>query len=164
MEFLWKFVALTLIMLTGTICTMSCSPLNNFERSNLVGLEKKGYSIHLDSVPVQLGFTYLNLGNISNIEIDKKGRHVDINRKNRNLHLYSIANLKARVNYPEEIDIVSLNGVVLDSLSIQNLKFEEGCVQYMRLITQKDYEGREFDDLPQVKQTVGNGILIINTQ
>ena len=34
----------------------------------------------------------------------------------------------------------------------------------MRLLTQKDYEGKEFDDLPQVKQSVGKGILIIQTE
>ena len=156
---------LNITILTATIiCAMSCSSLNNVERSELIELEKKGYSILLDSVPVQLSLTYLNMTNISHIKIEKKGRNVHIARRNRNLDFYSIANLKTREHYPEKIDMVSVNGLVIDSTLIQNLKFEDGCVQYMRLLTQKDYEGREFDDLPQVKETVGNGILIINTQ
>ena len=59
---------------------------------------------------------------------------------------------------------VTVDGKVLDSLEISETKFEMESIKCIRLLTQKDYEGIEFDNLPQIKQSIGKGILIIQTE
>lgn len=142
----------------------ACSSINNYSRSDLVELEKKNYSITLDSTPIKLNLTYLNQNNISEVTKDKKRKVINIARKNKNSIFYSIEDLKKRNKYPSKMEYITVNGEALDSLEILATKFESESIKYLRLLTQKDYEGKEFDDLPQVKQLIGNGILIINTE
>ena len=140
-----------------------CSSANEFSRYDLVELEGKGYSIFLDSVSIKLSLTYLNKNNISEITKDKKRKIININRKNKN-SFFSIDDLKKQKKYPSKMEYITVNGIVLDSMEISKTKFEIESIKYIRFLTQKDYEGKEFDDLPQVKKTLGNGILIINTE
>jgi len=142
----------------------ACSSINNYSRSDLVELEKKNYSITLDSTPIKLNLTYLNQNNISEVTKDKKRKVINIARKNKNSIFYSIEDLKKRNKYPSKMEYITVNGEALDSLEILATKFESESIKYLKLLTQKDYEGKEFDDLPQVKQLIGNGILIINTE
>lgn len=141
-----------------------CSSLNNASRFDLVELEEKKYSIFLDSIPIKLSQTYLNNNNISEIIKDNKKRVINITRKNKASLFYSIEDLKSQNKYHSEMKYITVNGIVLDSLEISRTKFESESIKYIRLLTQKDYEGKDFDDLLQVKQSVGNGILIINTE
>jgi len=142
----------------------ACSSVNNPSRIDLIELEKKNYSIILDSIPIQLSQTYLNNDNISKIIKDNKKRIIHIIRKNKASTFYSIEDLKLQNKYPSDMQYITVNGLVLDSLEISKTKFENGSIKYIRFLTQKDYQGKEFDDLPQVKQSVGKGILIINTE
>ena len=137
---------------------------NDYSWFDLVQLEKKGYSITLDSTPIKLSFTYLNKDNISEIEKDRKRKIINIIRKNKNSTFFSIEDLRAKNNYPMVLQHITVDGKALDSIEISETKFENESVKYIRLLTLKDYEGKEFDDLPQVKKSVGNGILIINTE
>ncbi|MGV3539002.1 MAG: hypothetical protein ACO1OQ_04280 [Rufibacter sp.] len=143
---------------------MSCSPLNKIARAELLELERNGYSINLDSAPIKLDITYLDEANIRDFKVDKKRKQVNITRQNSSSPFHSIADLRIKNNYPTQIDVITLDGLVLDSLMVNQIKFEDGSIQYIRLFTQKDYEGKDFDELPQVKERVGNGILIIETQ
>jgi hypothetical protein len=154
----------TIALTIGLIFIMSCSSINVVERVELFELEKKGYSIHLDSNPIELRMTYLNETNISEIKIDKKRKYVNINRKNKGSTFLSIADLLNQKKENTTIDLISVDGLVLDSVMIQRTRFEDGAVLNMRLLTQKDYEGKEFDDLPKIKRTIGNGLLIISTR
>ncbi len=137
---------------------------NDYSWFELVQLEKKGYSITLDSAPIKLSLTYLNKDNILEIKKDKKRRIINIIRKNKNSTFFSIEDLRAKNNYPLELQYITVDGKVLDSVEISETKFESESITSIRLLTQKDYQGKEFDDLPQVKEAVGNGILIINTE
>jgi hypothetical protein len=137
---------------------------NDYSWFDLVLLEKKGYSITLDSTPIKLSCTYLNKDNISEIEKDRKRKIINIIRKNKNSTFFSIEDLRDKNNYPKELQHMTVDGKALDSIEISETKFENESVKYLRLLTLKDYEGKEFDDLPQVKQSVGKGILIINTE
>lgn len=143
---------------------MSCSSRIKIDRFELVELERKGYSITLDSIPVKLAFTHLDDANISEIRADKRRKSVNIFRKDSKRIFYTVADLMSQKNYSGTIDMIAVDGLVLDSVMIQKSRFEEGSVRYIRLLSQKDYDTEEFDDLPQVKQTIGNGILIINTR
>ena len=147
-----------------SISIVACSSTKLYERGELIDLERKGYSIHLDSSPVKIGSTYLNETNISEVKIDRKRKYVNIHRKKMDLNFQSVTDIINEKRYHATIDIVTVDGLVLDSVMIQDFKFENGAVRHTRLLTQTDYEGKEFDDLPQVKQTVGNGILIISTR
>jgi hypothetical protein len=154
----------TIAIITILSSIMSCSSTKLFERVELVELEIKGYSIHLDASPVKIGLTYLNETNISEVKIDKKKKYVNVHRKNKNSNFHSVTDLLNQKRYNTTIDMITVDGLVLDSIMIREAKFEDGAVRNTRLLTQKDYEGKEFDDLPQVKRTVGNGILIISTR
>jgi hypothetical protein len=134
------------------------------ERFELIELEKRGYAIHLDSSPIKLRLTYLNEINISEVEINKKRKYVNIEREKTELEFYSLHDLLNRNQYDAVIDMITVDGLILDSAMIQEAKFEDGAVQYMRLLTQKDYEGKEWDNLPDIRRTIGNGLLIISTQ
>jgi len=155
-----KAIVITLI----SILIFSCSSTSVMDRVELFGLEKKGYSIHLDSSPINIRLTYLNEANISEIKIDRKRKYVNILRKNTDSKFQSVADLLELKQYNTTIDLITVDGLVLDSLMIQEARFEDGAVRNTRLLTQKDYEGKEFDDLPGVRQTVGNGLLIISTR
>jgi hypothetical protein len=154
----------TIVFIILSITIMSCASTKMMERVELIELERKGYSIHLDSNPLKIGSTYLNETNISEVKIDRKMKYVNIHRKTMDLNFHSVADIINEKRYDAKIDMVTVDGLVLDSVMIQDFKFEDGAVRNTRLLTQKDYEGTEFDDLPQVKQTVGNGILIISTR
>ena len=146
------------------IFIISCSSTNKFSRYDLIELEKNGKSITLDSVSIKFELTYLNQNNISNIKLDRKTKVINIIRKDKKTEFYSIDDLKTQKKYNSEIDKITINGIVLDSIRITKVRFEKGSIQYIRLLTQKDYSGKEYDDLPQVKETIGNGLLIINTE
>lgn len=154
----------TILIAIISISILACSSTKLYERVDLVDLERKGYSIHLDSSPVKIGSTYLNETNISEIKIDKKTKYVNIHRKGMDSNFHSVTDLLNQKRYDTTIDMITVDGLVLDSVMIRDFKFEDGAIRNTRLLTQKDYEGTEFDDLPQVKQTVGNGILIISTR
>ncbi len=154
--------SLQIVLFFILILMVSCSSINSFSRFDLIKFERKGNLITLDSVPIKYELTYLNQNNIS--KLTRNNKNIDIKRKNKNIPFYSINDLKIQNKYNSKIDHITVNGLTLDSLEISNVKFESGTIQYIRLLTQQDYSGKEFDDLPQVKKAVGNGILIINTQ
>lgn len=154
--------SLQIVLFFIVIIMVSCSSINSFSRFDLIEFERKGNIITLDSVPINYESTYLNQNNIS--KLTRYNKNIDIKRKNKNLPFYSINDLKIQNKYNSKIDHITVNGSTLDSIEISNVKFESGTIQYIRLLTQLDYSGKEFDDLPQVKKAVGNGILIINTQ
>jgi hypothetical protein len=161
-EFEMKKVNYIAFLLIGMF--MSCSTTKiNFSQLGLAELEKKGYTIFLDSVPINLSYTYLNDNNILLVNQDRSNKTVKIIRKNKNAGLISFDELLAQKSYSTKIDHLVVNNSSIDSLEISKIKFESGSIKYIRLLTQKDYEGNEYDDLPQVKQAVGNGMLIINT-
>ncbi len=143
---------------------VSCSSTNKFSRYNLIEFEKNGKSITLDSVDIKFEQTYLNQNNISNIKLDRKTKIININRKDKKTEFYSIDDLKTQNKYNSKIDKITINGIVFDSIEISKVRFEKGSIQYIRLLTQNDYSGKEYDDLPQVKKSIGNGILIIKTE
>jgi hypothetical protein len=66
-------------------------------------------------------------------------------------------------NLSSKFDYLVINNLQISYSEISKVKFENGSIKYFRLLTQKDYQGKEFDDLPQVKESIGNGMLIINT-
>ena len=137
---------------------------NDYSWFELVQLEKKGYSITLDSTPIKLCFTYLNKDNVSEIKKNRKTKVINIIRKNKNSTFYSLKDLIARKDYPSEMEYVTVDGKVLDSLEITETKFESEAIKGMRFLTKEMYNGKEFDDLPQVKVAVGKGILMIVTE
>lgn len=144
------------------IVIASCSSIKKKSRYDLIEYEKKGNAISLDSVPIKLKLTFLNQSNISTITRNRN--KIDIERKDKSIPFYSIVDLKKQYHYNSKIDNIVVNGTSLDSLEIVKAKFEIGSIQFIRLLTQKDYSGKDFDDLPQVKRVIGNGMLIINTQ
>ena len=152
------------LILIVLISMLSCSSFNKFSRYEIVEIEKNGKSVTLDSVPIKFELTYLNQNNISNIKIDKKTKTINIIQKDKKTEFYSIDDLKTQNKYNTKIDKITINGSVLDSLEISKVRFEKESIQYIRLLTQKDYSGKEYDDLPQVRETIGNGILIIKTE
>lgn len=138
--------------------------LNEYSWFKLVQLEKKGYSITLDSVALKLSFTYLNKDNVSEIKKDKKRKVITIIRKNKNSTFYSVKDLITQNKFPSEMEYVTVNGRVLDSLEISETKFEKEAIKDIRFLSQEIYSIKEFDDLPQVKAAVGKGILMIVTE
>jgi glutamine synthetase type III len=89
---------------------------------------------------------------------------ISIIRKSKNSTFYSIKELIAQNKFPAEMKYVTVDGKVLDSLEITETKFEIEAIKDIRFLTKEMYNGKEFDDLPQVKEAVGNGILMIVTQ
>ena len=152
---------LNLIFLTLVITFMTSNEYSWFE---LVQLEKKGYTVMLDSRPIKLSLTYLNKDNIEEIKKDKKSKIINIIRQNKNSKFFTIEELRTENNYQKELEYITVDGKVLDSLEISETKFENESIKYLRLLTLKDYQGKEFDDVPQIKESVGKGILIIETQ
>src|SRR5688572_30093094 len=118
----------TIAFIVISISIMSCSSTNFRERVELVELEREGYSMQLDSSPIKLRLTYLNETNISEVKIDKKRRYVNILRKDTNSKFHSVNDLLNQEKYDTTIDLITVDGLVLDSVMIQKVKFEDGAV------------------------------------
>ena len=143
---------------------MSCSTKKiDFSQFELSELEKNGYSISLDSGPIDLSNTYLNNENILGVNQNKSAKTIEIIRKDKDISFISLNDLLNQKKYNDKIDHLVINNLQIDSSEISKIKFENGSIKYIRLLTQKDYQGKEFDDLPQVKKSIGTGMLIINT-
>lgn len=143
--------------------TMACAGVKKSERTNLIRLEREGYSVFLDSTKIQTNLTYLNSENVSSIKISRKQKIVHIFRKEKRTKLYSIADLIEEKKVGEPPDWIILDSHPLDSVEVRAIRYEKGAFKYIRHLTQKDYQEKEFDSLPQVRQSIGNGILIILT-
>jgi len=143
---------------------MSCSTNKiGFSQFDFSQLEKNGYSISLDSKPIDLTNTYLNNENILSVNQNKSAKTIEIIRKDKDINFISLNDLLIQKKYNNKIDHFVINNSQIDSSEISKIKFENGSLKYIRLLTQKDYQGKEYDDLPQVKKSIGSGILIINT-
>ena len=143
---------------------LSCS-INkiDFSQYDISGLEQNGYSIYLDNNLINLTNTYLNSDNILRVNQNKSSKKVEIIRKDQNTIFISLNELLNQEKYNTTIDRIIINNIQIDSTEISKVKFELGSIKEIRLLTQKDYQGKEFDDLPQVKEVIGNGMLVINT-
>ena len=143
---------------------MSCSTNKiDFSQFELSELQQKGYLITLDTKPIDLSNTYLDIENILTINQNKSTKGIEIVRKNKNTNFISLNDLLIQKKISSKIDYLVINNLQINYSEISKVKFENGSIKYFRLLTQKDYQGKEFDDLPQVKERVGNGMLIINT-
>ena len=143
---------------------MSCSTNKiDFSQFELSELQQKGYSITLDTKPIDLSNTYLDIENIQTINQNKSAKGIEIVRKNKNTNFISLNDLLIQEKLSPKIDYLVINNLQINYSEISKVKFENGSIKYFRLLTQKDYQGKEFDDLPQVKERIGNGMLIINT-
>jgi hypothetical protein len=152
------------IFIISSALITGCSSVKIFTQFELVEKEKKGYSILLDSTPIQLANTYLNNNNIQNIKHSKYKKRIEITRKDKNKLFHSIDFIKTKNKYNSKIDWIVVNNMSLDSLEITRVRFEDGAIKDLRLLTQKDYSGPEFDSLASLKKTIGNGMLIIKTE
>ncbi len=143
---------------------MSCSTNKiDFSQFELSELQQKGYSITLDAKPIDLSNTYLDVENILTVNKNKSTKEIEIVRKDKNTYFISLNDLIIQKKYNSQIDYFVINNLKINYSEISKIKFEKGSVKYFRLLTQKDYQGKEFDDLPQVKERIRNGMLIINT-
>ncbi|MCD8518625.1 MAG: hypothetical protein LRY32_03000, partial [Flavobacterium sp.] len=88
---------------------------------------------------------------------------VEIIRKDKNTIFISLNDLLNQKKYNTTIDRIVINNIQIDSSKISKVKFELGAIKEIRLLTQNDYQGKEYDDLQQVKDIIGNGMLVINT-
>lgn len=142
----------------------SCSTSKiDFSQFELSQLQQKGYSITLDTKPIDLSYTYLNVENIQSVSQNKSTKKIEIIRKDKSTTFISLSELIIEKNYNSKIDYFVINSLQINHSEISKIKLENGSIKYLRLLTQKDYQGKEFDDLPQVKESIGNGMLIINT-
>lgn len=151
-----------IILLIGIFTSCSINKID-FSQFELSQLQQNGYSITLDAKPIDLSNTYLNTENILSVSQNKSIKKIEIIRKNKSINFISLDELLIQKNYNSKIDNFVINNSQITSSDISKIKFEDGSIKYFRLLTQKDYQGKEFDDLPQVKETIGNGMLIINT-
>lgn len=143
---------------------MSCSTNKiDFSQFELSQLGKNGYSISLDSEPLDLSNTYLNNENILSVNQNKSAKTIEIIRKDKDINFILLNDLLNQKKYNDKIDHLVINNLQIDSSEFSKIKFENGSLKYIRLLSQKDYQGKEFDDLPQVKKSIGSGMLIINT-
>lgn len=144
---------------------ISCSTKRiDFAQYELSELQQKGYSITLDTKPIDISNTYLNLENIISVIQIKSTKEIKITRKDRNIDFVSLSYLLSQKNYNSKIDHIVINNLQIDTVEVSKVKFENGSIKYIRLLTQKDYQGKEYDDLPKVKEMIGNGMLIIDTR
>ena len=151
-----------IILLIGIF--MSCSTNKiDFSQFELSELQQKGYSITLDTKTIDLSNTYLDIENILIINQNKSIKGIEIVRKNKTTNFISLNDLLLQKKISAKIDYLVINNLQINYSEISKIKFEDGSIKYFRLLTQKDYQGKEFDDLPQVKERIGNGMLIINT-
>ena len=143
---------------------LSCSTNKiDFSQFEISELEQNGYSIYLDNNLINLTNTYLNNDNILRVNQNKSSKKVEIIRKDKNTIFISLNDLLNQKKYNTTIDRIIINNIQIDSTEISKVKFEIGSIKYIRLLNQKDYQGKEYDDLPQIKEKIGNGMLIINT-
>ena len=117
----------------------------------------------MDTNLIDLSNTYLNYENILKVNQNKSTKKIEILRKDKSTIFVSFYELLNQKKYNTTIDRIIINNIQIDSTEISKVKFEIGSVKYIRLLTQKDYQGKEYDDLPQIKDKIGNGMLIINT-
>lgn len=134
-----------------------------FSQFEISEFERNGYSIYLDNNLINLTNTYLNNDNILRVNQNKSSKKVEIIRKDKNTIFISINDLLNQKKFNTKIDRIIINNIQIDSSEISRVKFEVGSIKEIRLLTQKDYHGKEYDDLPQVKEIIGNGMLVINT-
>ena len=149
-------------LLIGLLISCSANKID-FSQFEISELEQNEYSIYLDNNLINLSNTYLNCDNILRVNQNKSAKKVEIIRKDKNNIFTSINDLLVKENYNTKIDHVVINNIQIDNSKISKVKFEIGSIKYIRLLTQKDYQRKEYDDLPQVKEKIGNGMLIINT-
>jgi|GEM_PF-2371528 len=143
---------------------LSCSVNKiDFSQFEISEFERNGYSIYLDNNLINLTNTYLNNDNILRVNQNKSSKKVEIIRKDKNTIFIPINDLLNQKKYNTKIDRIIINNIQIDSSEISRVKFEVGSIKEIRLLTQKDYHGKEYDDLPQVKEIIGNGMLVINT-
>jgi len=146
------------------VLVISCS-INkiNFSQFELSELNNNGYKVFLDSQEIDLVHTYLDEKNILKVSIDRKSKIIQIIRKNDSNGFIFFNDLLIQKKYKSNLDRIVINNLSIDFLDIPKIKFELGSVKFIRQLTQRDYQSKDFDDLPQVKNTIGNGMLIINT-
>lgn len=143
---------------------MSCSTNKiDFSQFELSELQQRGYSITLDTKTIDLSNTYLDVENILTVNQNKSAKEIEIVRKNKSTNFISLNDLLIQKNYVSKIDYFVINNLPINYSEISKVRFENGSIKYLRLLTQKDYQGKEYDDLPLVKERIGNGMLIINT-
>ena len=153
-----------ILFLLVVIALFSCSTNKmNFLQFEISELEKNGYSIYLDNILIDLTNTYLNSDNILSVNQSKSSKMVEIVRKDKNTIFISLNDLLNQKKYNTTIDRIVINNIQIDNSKVSKVKFELGAIKDIRLLTQNDYQGKEYDDLPQVKDIIGNGVLIINT-
>ncbi len=148
------------LIVTFTSCSINKIDFSQYELSQL---QQNGYSITLDNTPIDLSNTYLNTENILSVSQNKTIKKIEIIRKNKSSNFISLNELLIQKNYNSKIDKFVINNSQITFSDISKIKFENGSIKYFRLLTQKDYQGKEFDDLPKVKEIIGSGMLIINT-
>lgn len=153
-----------ILFLLVVITLFSCS-INkiNFSQFEISELEQNDYSIYLDNNLINLSTTFLNCDNILKVIQYKSSKKVEIFRKDKNTTFISLNDLLNQKKYNTKIGRIIINNIQIDSTEVSKVKFEVGSIKEIRLLTQKDYQGKEYDDLPQVKEVIGNGMLIINT-
>lgn len=143
---------------------MSCSTNKiDFSQFELSELQQKGYSITLETNPIDLSNTYLDLENILTVNQNKSKKVIEIIRRDKTTNFISLSDLLVQKKYNSKIDYFVINNLQINYSEVSKFKFEDGSIKYLRLLTQKDYQGKEYDDLPQVKKRIGNGMLVINT-
>lgn len=143
---------------------MSCSTNKiDFSQFELSELQHQGYLISLDTKPIDLSNTYLDIENILTVKQNKSTKEIEIVRKDKSTHFVSLDELLRQKNYNSQIDYFVINNLLINYSEVSKVKFENGSIKYFRLLTQKDYQGKEYDNLPQVKERIGKGMLIVNT-
>lgn len=153
-----------ILFLLVVVTLFSCSIKKiNFLQFEISELEQNGFSIYLDNNLIDLTNTYLNSDNILNVYKNKSSKKVEIIRKDKNTIFISLNDLLNQKKYNTTIDRIVINNIQIDSSKISKVKFELGAIKEIRLLTQNDYQGKEYDDLQQVKDIIGNGMLVINT-
>lgn len=149
-------------LLIGIVISCSTKKIA-FAQYELSELQQKGYSITLDNKLIDISNTYLNVDNIISVTQSKSTKEIKITRKDKSSDFKLLSYLLSQKYYDAKIDHIVINNLMIDNSEVSKVKFESGSIKYIRLLTQKDYQGKEYDDLPQVKERIGNGMLIINT-
>jgi len=144
------------------ILLVSCSSLNrNYTRLSIIEKVRNGYSVRLNSKPIDFEFTYLDRENISEIRHLNSKKTIEIRTKNQP-EFFSMKDVFYTYNVKTQPDIVTIDGISIDNLNLAKLKFEKKSISDFRLLTQKDYAGKEFDGMDSLKQTIGNGLVVIS--
>lgn len=153
-----------ILFLLVVVTLFSCSTNKiNFLQFEISELEQNGFSIYLDNNLIDLTNTYLNSDNILKVYKNKSSKKVEIIRKDKSTIFISLNELLNQKKYNTTIDRIVINNTQIDNSKVSKVKFELGSIKDIRLLTQNDYQGKEYNDLPQVKDMIGNGVLIINT-